>query len=36
MTAFPWLGPALHGRLPGLNQRLGKVVPVAWKAADKA
>ena len=34
--AEPWLVPALHSRLPGINQAVRKVIAAALKAAAKA
>jgi hypothetical protein len=33
--ASPWLVPALHARLPGINHAVRKVIAAALKAADK-
>lgn len=34
--ASPWLVPALHSRLPAINQAVRKVIAAALKAAAKA
>jgi hypothetical protein len=36
MPASPWLVPALHSRLPAINQAVRKVIAAALKAAAKA
>jgi HK97 gp10 family phage protein len=36
MRASPWLVPALHSRLPAINQAVRKVIAAALKAAAKA
>jgi len=35
MRASPWLVPALHARLPGINHAVRKVIAAALKAAAK-
>jgi HK97 gp10 family phage protein len=35
MRASPWLVPALHSRLPGINHAVRKVIAAALKAAAK-
>ena len=35
MRASPWLVPALHTRLPGINHAVRKVIVAALKAAAK-